>query len=111
MEGHGWLTAETRITDDNIAQANTINSTGVSSNANCWRTISHPRKIKQAAIDLYSPEIATDYFGKTPGRCIRSRWLAVESVEKVIQVVKDKPWLPMLLGEQGPGPTAADSIV
>ena len=57
---------------------------GVSCVANQWRASGSPGKIKRAASTEWSESVAAHYFSKIPGRCLRNRWLAIDSVERII---------------------------
>ena len=57
---------------------------GISAVTSNWRSVGHPRKIKNSASKLFSNQVAVEYFGQTPGRCLRGRLLSVESVEKIV---------------------------
>ena len=57
---------------------------GVSNIASQWRSPGGPSKIKRAAETEFSSEVAVQSFSAIPGRCLRGRWLSIDSVETII---------------------------
>jgi hypothetical protein len=57
---------------------------GVATIANVWRATGHFNKIRSAAVREFDEQVGDSSFGKAPGRCLRGRWLAVDSVERII---------------------------
>ena len=58
--------------------------TGVATIANVWRSTGNPKRLKDCAAEQISDEVSLRCFGRVPGRCLRGRWLSVESVEQII---------------------------
>lgn len=60
--------------------------TCVSSVAGLWRSPGTGRKLFNACADvLFDAQTAQMIFGKTPGRCIRTRWHSVGSIEQILR--------------------------
>ncbi len=59
--------------------------------ANVWRAPGAPSQIRRAAVGEYNDQINYDYFKIMPGRPLRGRWEAIDSVEKIL--VSAQPYL------------------
>lgn len=89
---------------------------GVVSIANVWRATGAPAKIVRAAVRLFGDDVAHDCFRKVPGRCLRGRWLSIDSVGSAI--VKGLRFMvPVLLAvfgnlqtQQGQGGATASDV-
>jgi hypothetical protein len=70
---------------------------GVATIANHWRSTTHGGKIKLASARLFNDDICLKCFGKIPHRCLRGRWLSVDSVEGIL--VKASPYIGDVFGD------------
>ena len=57
---------------------------GIATIANTWRSTGNASKIRVEAARLFGEDTSDAYFKGPPGRCLRGRWLSVDSAEKVV---------------------------
>ena len=67
--------------------------------SNLWRSPGISTLLRKTCAELFSEEISSAAFRKTPGRCLRGRWASIDGVEQTI-----------LVGGEHLGPTIAKAM-
>ena len=56
---------------------------GIATTANTWRSTGVPRKVQDLSAEIFDDATASN-MKKVPGRCLRGRWMASDSVEYLL---------------------------